>query len=98
MAKIQDGVKPDIFKCAESLSAYSDNIYMVTSPDRVGAVAIVQEELRVHACIKIQRMFDFGPIRLRPENSNVHISGPRRFKHHQNSVMPAFGQTAFGQF
>ena len=38
----------------ESIFAFLDDTYMVTSPERVGAVyAIVQEELRVHACIRI---------------------------------------------
>ena len=34
--------------------AFLDDLYIVTRPDRVGPVyAIVQEELRVHACIRI---------------------------------------------
>ena len=39
----------------ESIFVFLDDIYMVTTPERVGAVcAIVQEELRVHACIRIR--------------------------------------------
>ena len=38
----------------ESIFAFLDDICMVTTPERVGAVyASVQEELRVHACIRI---------------------------------------------
>ena len=58
----------------ESLFAYLDNIYMVTSPDRVGAVyAIVQEGLRVHACIEIHggKTRVWNRAGLRPEACNV---------------------------
>ena len=47
---------------------------MVTSPDRVGAVyAIVQKELRVHACIEIRggKTRVWNRAGLRPEACNV---------------------------
>ena len=38
----------------ECIFAFFDDIHMATSPERVGAVcAIVQEELRVRACIRM---------------------------------------------
>ena len=40
----------------ERLFAFLDDIYLTTKPDRVGAgYAILEQELRVHACIRVHR-------------------------------------------